>query len=366
MAVSTKAWLSLVLLAAPPVEQVERHEAPDPAADPELEISWTAPPQCPTREQLIAQTEALLARPLAQPGDPALELVGRIDVEGEGFVLRLDFRRPVARVRELRGSDCAELRDAAALVLAMTIDPLASLNELPDEEPPRPEEPAGEPAEDDPVDEAVDQAREPSDPGEPVDDEAGAAEETPERRELGGHLRLAGGVSLGPLPRVAGAPSLALGLSWRALRVELVGAYWLAADAVLDETPGVGARISLGWAAPRVCGVPSVSRVEFPLCGGIELGGMRGAAFGTSDARARTLAWVATQLGGGVSVELGRTVALWAGVDLVVPLTRPGFAIAGLGELHRSASVAFEACLGVEVHFVEAARAKERRRGERE
>src|SRR5690606_34183477 len=99
-------------------------------------------------------------------------------------------------------------------------------------------------------------------------------------------------------------PSLAVGLRWRALRAELVGTYWLSRTQRFEQVPEVGATLSLGWVAPRVCGVPSTPRVSFPLCAGVELGGMRGSAFGTSGARARTLPWVAAELGGAVSIGL--------------------------------------------------------------
>jgi hypothetical protein len=314
------------------------HEVVAPVVD----LAWDAPPECGSRDEFIADIEALLGRPLGQPDDPDLEVVARISTEVDGVVLVLEFGRPVERARELRGASCAELRDAAAVVLAVTIDPFVPLNE-PEPVEPEPVEP--EPVEPMPVAEPV---AEPI----PVAEPEPVAEPLPAKpRELTVLLRLAGGVEYRALPTLAGGPSLALGLRWRALRAELVGSFWLSAAKRFDAAPDVGATISLGWVAPRLCGVPAVGRVSFPLCVGIELGGMRAAAFGTSDARARTLAWIAPQLGAAVHLHLSGPLALWVGVDAAIPVVRPSFTIAGLGELHRGPPFAFQGILGLEIRF---------------
>jgi hypothetical protein len=324
--------LGLRLFAPPDAAEV-------PTPDPEIE--WHAPPDCVTRDELVARTEALLGRPLGQPGDPELALRGEIVEAAPDLLLRLEFRRPVERVRELRGGSCVELRDAAAMVLAVTVDPLTSLAEPePEPEPEPAPEPEPEP--------------EPAPEPEPEPEPEAEPTPTPEptrASELGGLVRLGGGVVYPLLPSLGGGPSLAVGLRWRALRAELVGALWLGPAARMKDTPEVGATIIAGWVAPRLCGVPRAGRVEFPLCAGLELGGMRGTAFGVPDASSSTLAWVAIETGGAASVGLGRALALWIGADLVVPLTRPGFSIAGLGQLHRAPPVGFAALLGLEAQF---------------
>jgi hypothetical protein len=323
--------------------------APEPAepaaelTEPVVEISWDAPPECGLRDELVVRIETLLGRPLGHPGDPDLDVVGRVEVEADGLLLVLEFRQPVARVRELRGRTCAELRDAAAVVLAVTVDPLVPLAEEPEPEPePEPELVTPEP-------ELVTPEPEP------------APELAPPRTDrIDVLLRFAGGIQYRALPTIAGGPSLALGLRWRALRAELVGSWWLTRAAHFEQPPEVGATISLGWVATRVCGVPSTQRVSFPLCAGVELGGMRAAAFGIPAAATRTLPWIAAEFGGAVSLALPGPLALWIGVDGVIPLVRPGFTIAGLGELHRVPAFAVQTLLGLEIRF-EAARATDSR-----
>jgi hypothetical protein len=330
---------------------------PDPGPDsgpgiepgPEVEIVWRAAPDCGSQAQLVARIEAVLGRPLGQPGDPELRVEATIVAEGDGLVLRLAFERPVVRVRELRGRDCEALGEAAAVVLAMTIDPL-----LPEPEPePEPErererererEPEPEP---EPI---VPAAPEPEPaPAKPEPEPAPAGTDT--ASELGLLLRLAGGVQSNALPTLAGGPSVALGLRWRALRAELVGAWWLTRTASFEQTPEVGASLSLGWVAPRLCGVPATARVGFPLCAGIELGGMRARGLGLADARAQTLPWIAAELGAGLHVALTGPLALSLAFEGVVPLTRPGFTVAGLGELHRTGPFALQALIGVEIEL---------------
>jgi hypothetical protein len=340
----------------------EAHEALREDA-PVVDIAWEAPPECGSRAEFVERIEALLGRPLGQVGDPDLEVVGRIATEATGLLLVLEFRQPVERERELRASSCAELQDAAAVVLAVTIDPLVPLAETPTRPPeaepatePEPEpEPAPEPAlEPTPAPEpALEPTPAPSPP-------APTSRRT--KSEIGLALRISGGIEYRALPSIAGGPALALAV-WRgALRVELVGAWWLTGTSHVDTAPDVGATLSLGWVAPRVCGVARAGRVAFPLCVGVELGGMRAAAFGTADARTRTLAWIAPEFGGAARVELSRSLALWIGVDGAIPLVRQVFTIAGLGEIHRTPPFVFQVLLGLEIRL-DAGRATDSRVG---
>jgi hypothetical protein len=317
----------------------ELHTDVADASAPVVDISWEAPPECGTRAEFVEHVESLLGRPLGQRGDPDLEVMGRIETESAGLLLVLEFHQPVPRERELRSKSCVELRDAAAVVLAVTIDPLVPLAEpatgptQPEPEPTPAPEPEPEP--------------EPELEPQPVVSELESPR--PSRVALG--LRIAGGIQYGALPAIAGGPSLTLSLWRKAFRAELVGAWWLTGTTHFDGAPQVGATLSLGWVAPRVCGVPSVGRVAFPLCAGLEVGGMRAAAFGAADARTRTLAWIAPEFGGAARVELSHAFALWIGIDGVIPLVRPRFTIAGLGAIHQTPPFAFQALLGLEIRL---------------
>lgn len=326
-------------------------QAPEPSDGPRVELSWEVPEGCPTREQLIERSEVLLGRSFGEAGDPDLVVAARIAARGERWVLELDFDAPGDRLRTLEGRDCEELLEAAALILATTVDPAALLDEFDEDEDeaelePDPEAPAKEP---EPVED-----EEPAVAAVPVEEPRVEDPPDAEPEGLGGFVGLAGGVGFGPLPSLAGAPILALGLRRRALRVELLGGAWFSLPALVEGSPEVGARVWLGWAALRGCGVPRVGpeqRVELPLCAGLELGGMRAESFGVDQARAGTLAWLAVDAGIAVIYRFGAKLGLRLGVDGVVPLLRPGFTVAGLGELHRAAPVGVQGSLGVEVRF---------------
>ena len=306
---------------------------------PSVEVEWSAPPECGTRDAVIAQTEALLGRPLGHPDDPELEL--RAEVSGDansGYQLQLVFIQPVVRQRVLVAETCVELQAAVSTILAVTLDPLATLNEPePEPEPQTPPEPRAElelPTEPEP--------QTPPEPEPPfVSDEA----------RVRGFVRVAGGLTYPILPQVAGGPAVAIGLGWRALRAELVGSLWLSGQVRYPLTPEVGAQFMLGWVTPRVCVAPRAGPLHIPLCAGVELGGVRGTGFGTPDARSRTLAWIAIEAGAALEMELNDQLALWLGVDAIAPLTRPGFSFAGLGELHRVPGIAFAALLGLQYEF---------------
>ena len=112
--------LSLALRAA---IAAEGEPAGQPAGEPAgLELRWEAPPRCPDRAQLLAAIDATLG---AVEGERRpLRVHGRVDVDPRaGFVVRLELDDGRASTRDLRGPSCEELTDAAALVIAMTIDP---------------------------------------------------------------------------------------------------------------------------------------------------------------------------------------------------------------------------------------------------
>lgn len=144
------------------------------------------------------------------------------------------------------------------------------------------------------------------------------------RRAIGGFVRVQGGPEIGALPRVTGAVGLAVGLLWRRARLELHGVYVAPRTAVTTHGE---LRVSLVAASVLGCARPGRGRVEVPLCGGLELGGMRGAARDVPDARTTTVPWLAAVAGAGVAVRLGERLSLWGALQLFVGLVQPGFEV---------------------------------------
>lgn len=136
-----------------------------------------------------------------------------------------------------------------------------------------------------------------------------------------------GGLAHGVAPLIA--PALALGIgrdAGRLARVELAGWYQIPRVAASEVDASVTARLSSGAAVLRGCLVPSRPRVEFLICLGGELGGVRGVGREGDRARAATWLW------GGIGTELGLVARLTSrlgvrlGVDVVWSWTTPGFA----------------------------------------
>ncbi|MCY1005462.1 hypothetical protein OV079_07730 [Nannocystis pusilla] len=133
-------------------------------------------------------------------------------------------------------------------------------------------------------------------------------------------------------------------------RVELAGTY--AARALAYPEPAeVGARVRLATGAVRGCGVPRWRRLEFPICAGLELGYLHAVARGVADPRPAGDLWIAAQLSPGLAWAPTRVLALTLGLDVLVALRRPGFHVAGLGELARSQPVGLRPMLGIEARF---------------
>src|SRR5690606_32506754 len=95
----------------------------------------------------------------------------------------------------------------------------------------------------------------------------------------------------------SGGPELALAVLWPRLRVEIAGA-WLAPRTERRDQARV--RVQLGIATARACARLGTARIEAPVCGGIELGALRGDGRGAPAARTAHGTWVAPVLGAGV------------------------------------------------------------------
>ncbi|MFZ6177646.1 hypothetical protein [Nannocystis pusilla] len=189
--------------------------------------------------------------------------------------------------------------------------------------------------------------------GSPVDDpalDARAPAALAPRTPVRAAVRLAGGGEIGGIPAFSPAAGLALGLLRGPWRVELAGTY--AARALAYPEPAeVGARVRLATGAVRGCGVPRWRRLEFPICAGLELGYLHAVARGVADPRPAGDLWIAAQLSPGLAWAPTRVLALTLGLDVLVALRRPGFHVAGLGELARSQPVGLRPMLGIEARF---------------
>jgi hypothetical protein len=263
------------------------------AADPQ--VTWTAPAGCPDAGHFAARVQAHLGDPQAADGIPVEVRITRADGRF-ALVLRTEHGE-----RALDGEHCADLVEAAALIVAMALDQGAGL---------------GPPAEQRPV-WATD--------GE-VPPTSGAdlgLSELPRPRPGGParvSLRLFAGGDVGAMPGPTAHLGLGAGIVVAPWRLE-AGAHYLmertAQGAEMDE----GHRIGLFYGSLAVC-----HGRRLRLCAGGELGRFRAEAFGypTVDTPRQSELWWGGLIGALVYArELGGPLSFRADAQVSAPLVRP-------------------------------------------
>jgi hypothetical protein len=353
--VSPSWWLSTLLLTN---SAVERAPIQQPAEPVELVLIWESPATCPDRDRLIDAVRAYLPNlddPPDQSGRAMLRVHGAVRATDDGWMVELQFTGIDTQMRrEFSAASCDDLSEASALIIAVTLDPIATTLAL---------DGTSTPASDEAVlDEvALDEAA-PDEPGpergpaevepapEPVTrgtDDGTRARRDIRRPRVG--LRVFGGGGYGPTR--TGYPSLGIGLAvfdgrWRA---QVDGGWWTPRiRSLVDERAG---RVQGFWLGARGCFIPKRDRFEFPLCVGIEAGQIRGRGVSpTRNATTAWLPWLAGSLGAGFGWAPRDRVALGVDAALLVPVIRSSFEIDAL-TLDAIARVGLRAALFVELRF---------------
>jgi hypothetical protein len=246
--------------------------------------------------------------------------------------------------------------DAAALWVALSIDPVTVAANLPVPaepvapdvgEPPPPEIVAPTPPTEAPP------ARETSTVPPTRGPTPRAATTTPRatRRPDEVLLSASGGPEIGALPGLAGAASVSIGLGWPRLRLEL-GATWIGVRT--ESTDVASVRVQIAAATMRACGRLGRGRVEVPLCGGTELGAVRGAGRDGVGVRTAIGPWIAPLADAGVVGWVRPRLALTARAQVAVPVVSMAFVARDPGpavELYRTGPVSARLWLGLETKF---------------
>ncbi|MBK8239622.1 MAG: hypothetical protein IPK74_29215 [Deltaproteobacteria bacterium] len=280
-----------------------------------IDLEWNTAPSCAGADRVRQVIASLLARRIDL--DPTGELRVRGDVTAADAQWRLELSidgEHGVEQRELFAAECDALADAAALVVATSVDPRrvaeqleAAHAEVPS--PPRAEGPA------------------PAAP--PVADGSNVAASPPRsiahmRARPRAHLELGalGGIALGWTPRASGA---VLGDALVVIGRGAIGAQ-VAHVFERSGTAVVTARVRSTEIALRGCYVLTRRAWSVPLCGAVELGATAARGVGASVRPGRASAlW----LGAGLSTRLQwwphPRVALAVGLDALVGLRRVQF-----------------------------------------
>jgi hypothetical protein len=284
-----------------------------------MTISWNAPDECPG----IAELKAEIRRVAGQVPPPSERLSADVTVKrgpGNGWLLTLVTKAGErAGERRLAGSDCAELMHAAALVLALMINPQASVAAPPP--PPSPPPP-------------------PPPPPPPVE---------PERHFAVGADVVVGN---GALPGVAPGLGLRFAAGGSALSAELRASLWASRSTASTTDANAGGSFYLADGSVAGCARARRDRLLSPgACVGVSLVRLHGTGYGVTDPGTASAWWTAGLAEVSLRLAISPANAVRLAAQLVVPLGNPNFELAGLGHVFQPAAIWLRGTLGWELHF---------------
>ena len=299
------------------------------------DLAWNAPPECPTRDEVLAEVDRVLAGsrearvPAAANVDVATTVNGRWSA-----VLRINSRDGQGE-RRFEADTCMEIASATALILAVTVE-----NGAP---PPAPaiahEEEAA----------AVSERRAMPE----------AARSIAPARASQVVAAVAGLVDDGTMP---GAPAtgmeIALGgslaFSKGHLRA-LAGLAFYPTEATAAGSAGESAKVSLMAVSARACALIPWGRFEWGPCLGGEIASMNASGAGpaqTFQPASAHRVWGAATGGVHAAWNYSRLVAVFARAEGVFSLARTRFVLTPDNSVvHEPARVAGRAAVGIELRF---------------
>lgn len=318
-------------------------------AEPPLSLSWRAPEGCPSRETVLAEVTRLLGRDHARS---SIQAEATVDRSGDGHRLRVILRSDkTPRVRELTAPTCEELGDAAALILALAIDPSAVASA-----PPRAAEgDAGAPAPPPPTADAGVAKKEPSappkDPPRPPPRRAATVESPPAPKSLRTHAQI--GLEMGAFRGAMPRAQVGLAFAMPPLRLEVTGMFGWGGRISAPSVPTAGAELWLAGGSLSGCFERALDGdargPSAALCAFFEAAAMRAASFGVTSPDRAVAPWIAPGAQLLVRWPFTRRAALRLDLGLAIPVVELSFNIEGLGLVHRIDAVSGRGGLGVEL-----------------
>jgi hypothetical protein len=320
-----------------------------------IHLAWDAPGGCPDAETVAGDLQDRLSSSglparVVEAADADRWAIARATRRRGTWNLRLWMPTATGlRDRTLDGPSCAALGQAAATIVAMTLEGELAARDTTDADPDA-EEVARDEAD---LEAALASLLEIRDRAEgstapPAAPDPPEAEDKPPPR---GALRLDGGIGTGALPSIDGGLTLSGAAVWTRARLEVRGAYWGGGIVEIDADREARARFTLLSATIRGCGIPRAARRwTFPICVGAEAGGVLGQIAGLRFLHAPTQPWI------GLHVA---SMIVWAPIPrvAVVGTLEPWVAalvarhVAITGEVHSTGRVGIRGFLGLEVRF---------------
>jgi hypothetical protein len=352
----TAAILGLRLWAGPPELPASPGSTP-PASGDQVAVAWSAPADCPDRDAVADQIAALLG---PGTGSAIASVEGRLDGQPGDYGLSLAIERDGQReTRELRAPDCTLLSRAGALIVAVTIDALATAEHLDGlaateaafvPVPAAPQDPVTrEPAASE--DDAALDLELPADDPPSRGDLDRTQPETPRPRTpwiQSVTLGVAAGLGLGFTPGPTAVIEGQLGWRYGPVRITAGGFHSFRQTIEIERDFGTRSALSGGWL--RGCYAWTWRFVDIPLCGGVDVALMHGRGVGTpvqpNDVRDL---WAALAAGPGLEVWPTPWFAIAARVEGLVAMRRPAMFLLVAGdsrETYRMPTAALRVMLG--------------------
>lgn len=304
----------------------------------ELELSWDAPSQCPQGQAVRAAIDSNLGQETFASAPSSVVARGTITAEGGQWRLDVEVSWPSGRVRRSVVSRvCAELADAAGLIVAVVLDLLRGLERQ--EPPPSPIRPDLAPQVDEEERPQLSARRLPTAP-------------TARERRVAIEPRVGGVLEIGSLDVVRGGVAAGVGFVGSLWRVDIVGHYW-APRAVrrFAGAPDAGVSVQQGGAGARACLRPRVGPVELPTCVGFEAGVSRARGIGLDDPQRSLLPWAAVVVGQELTWVSRRRVGVFIGADAMLHVVRPRFRVSDMGTAARTGWVGARLVAGAVVRM---------------
>ncbi len=335
------AWTVVLLSVAPRAALAQSSGAAVGAAERQarLELEWRAPPGCDERERVLAAVERLLGASPRAESPEALEAFASVTrTASGGWHLLLSVKHgEQSLARKLDAASCPELVDAAALILALALDPDLLSRARPEKEPDVPrQEPVSLPP-------APERAPAPTaavaSPRSRVAPRSASA--APERE------RTVPLLELGPLLAVGAIPSPAFGVSvsggfefgrWRAL---VSGSFFPSVRKNIAES-NASAAFELRTLTAVVCWLlPASPSWGIGPCATTEFGSIAARGEGVDFPEGETKRWGASGAGGVARFKSRRAFEVGLQTVVAVPWGRPTFRVAQV-EAYRPAALIVE------------------------
>lgn len=278
-------------------------------AQPAFELTWTAPAGCPDRASVLASVERLVTTMPAE----ALFVTAVAHEDGDRWTVELEMSGAATGSRTLHARSCASVARATALIVALALDPQASLNAAEEPAPPEPiVAPPGPPV-----------VVPPPPPPPPAPPEPSLLSRTPRAVVFAG-----ASAERALVPGIVAGALVGGGVIWQTLRVDLAARFSPSTHVSLPSRPSAGADLSAIDLALRSCLGRTVWHVAAHGCATVRASRLSGEGSGVTEAYRESLDLFALEPSVLVRFPARSTVGLELDAAAVIPLVHPDFVIA--------------------------------------